>query len=198
MNTQLNQFPKTMGGHKEEVHLEALQSGDPRGFDEAYRAYHPVMLRVARRYSSPSVAEDVTQEAWLAAINAISSFEGRSSLKTWLCRIVVNKALSSWREHRREFPATPSLELLSESSPEFCSLGPPSHLSEPEMAVQRTRVRDQIRVEMKTMNRDHANALLLKGMSALTGSQVSDVLDISHGNLRVILHRARSELAALI
>ena len=53
-------------------------------------------------------------------------------------------------------------------------------------------------MEMKNMNRDHANAILLKGMSALTGSQVSDVLQISHGNLRVILHRARNELAALL
>ncbi|MBW4933146.1 RNA polymerase sigma factor [Marinobacter sp. F4206] len=198
MATVLNNLPKPEGSNLAGDLVEALQSGDPRAFDEAYRKYHPVMLRVAQRYTSAAVAEDATQEAWLAALGAISSFEGRSSLKTWLCRIVANKALNTYRENRREFPATPSLELLSESSPEYRSFGPPTHLSEPEMAVQRSRVRDRIRLEMKTMNRDHANALLLKGMSPLTGSQVSDVLAISHGNLRVILHRARSELVALL
>jgi RNA polymerase sigma-70 factor (ECF subfamily) len=66
------------------------------------------------------------------------------------------------------------------------------------LATQTAKVQERIRVEMKNMNRDHANAILLKGMSPLTGSQVSDLLEISHGNLRVILHRARNELAALL
>ena len=134
----------------------------------------------------------------MAAIVAIASFEGRSSLKTWLCRIVTNKAFNTYRENRREFPASPSLALLSDNALDNQFGGTAGHLSEPELATQTAKVQERIRVEMKNMNRDYANAILLKGMSALTGSQVSDVLHISHGNLRVILHRARNELAALL
>lgn len=178
--------------------IDGLQAGHPRAFDEAYRRYHPVMLRVAAKYTSAAVAEDVAQEAWMAAIGAIASFQGRSSLKTWLCRIVTNKAFNTYREHRKEFPATPHLALLSDHSPENRFDDASGHLTEPELAIQTSKVQERIRIEMKNMNRDHANAILLKGMSLLTGSQVSEVLDISHGNLRVILHRARNELAAFI
>lgn len=178
--------------------IDGLQAGHPRAFDEAYRRYHPAMLRVAAKYTSPAVAEDIAQEAWVAAIGAIASFEGRSSLKTWLCRIVTNKAFNTYREHRKEFPATPNLALLSDNAPENQFDDASGHLSEPELAVQTSKVQERIRIEMKKMNRDHANAIMLKGMSSLTGLQVSEVLEISHGNLRVILHRARNELAALL
>ncbi|MAI34875.1 MAG: RNA polymerase subunit sigma-24 [Rhodopirellula sp.] len=178
--------------------IDGLQAGHPKAFAEAYRRYHPAMLRAAAKYTSAAVAEDIAQEAWMAAIGAIGSFEGRSSLKTWLCRIVTNKAFNTYRENRKEFPATPSLALLSDSSQDNQFSGTAGYLSEPELATQTAKIQERIRVELKKMNRDHANAILLKGMSPMTGSQVSEVLEISHGNLRVILHRARNELAALL
>ena len=198
MDIQIKVTRKETAFEHEAGLIDGLQAGHPRAFDEAYRKYHPVMLRVAAKYTSAAVAEDIAQEAWMAAIVAIASFEGRSSLKTWLCRIVTNKAFNTYRENRREFPASPSLALLSDNSPDNQFGGTAGHLSEPELATQTAKVQERIRVEMKNMNRDYANAILLKGMSALTGSQVSDVLHISHGNLRVILHRARNELAALL
>ena len=198
MNIQPKNIRKLTAFEREADLIEGLQTGHRIAFDEADRKYHPVMLRVAAKYASTAVAEDIAQEAWMAAIGAIASFEGRSSLKTWLCRIVTNKAFNTYREKRKEFPATPSLALLSDNSPDNQFNGAAGHLSEPELATQTAKVQERIRVEMKNMNRDHANAILLKGMSPLTGSQVSDVLQISHGNLRVILHRARNELAALL
>ncbi len=198
MDIQIKVTRKETAFEHEAGLIDGLQAGHPRAFDEAYRKYHPVMLRVAAKYTSAAVAEDIAQEAWMAAIVAIASFEGRSSLKTWLCRIVTNKAFNTYRENRREFPASPSLALLSDNALDNQFGGTAGHLSEPELATQTAKVQERIRVEMKNMNRDYANAILLKGMSALTGSQVSDVLHISHGNLRVILHRARNELAALL
>ena len=198
MDIQIKVTRKETAFEHEAGLIDGLQAGHPRAFDEAYRRYHPVMLRVAAKYTSAAVAEDIAQEAWMAAIVAIASFEGRSSLKTWLCRIVTNKAFNTYRENRREFPASPSLALLSDNALDNQFGGTAGHLSEPELATQTAKVQERIRVEMKNMNRDYANAILLKGMSALTGSQVSDVLHISHGNLRVILHRARNELAALL
>lgn len=178
--------------------INGLQAGDPEAFAKAYRRYQSTMLRVATRHASAATAEDITHEAWIAAISAIASFEARSSLKTWLCRIVTNKAFSTYRANRKEFPAGPDLEQLSDRACASQHTGSSIYLSEPERATQASRVRERIRIEMKNMNRDHANAILLKGMSPLTGSQVSDVLEISHGNLRVILHRARNELTALL
>ena len=175
-----------------------LKRNEPGAFEEAYRKYYPVMLRVASRYTSPGVAEDIVQEAWMAAMGAFTSFEGRASLKTWLCRIVANLAFRTYRESGREFPATPSLELLSDGSIQNQFTGCAEHLSEPEMAVQTARVQERLRIQMDLMNRDHANAILLKGMSPLSGIQVSDLLEVSHANLRVILHRARNELTALL
>ncbi|MTJ00115.1 MAG: RNA polymerase sigma factor [Marinobacter adhaerens] len=198
MNIQPKNIRKAPAYEREADLIEGLQTAHPIAFDEAYRKYHPVMLRVAAKYTSTAVAEDIAQEAWLAAIGAIASFEGRSSLKTWLCRIVTNKAFNTYRENRREFPASPSLALLSDNSPDNQFRGTSEHLSEPELAVQTSRDRERIQIEMKNMNRDHAHAILLKGMTQLTGSQVSEVLQISHGNLRVILHRARNELAAVL
>ena len=198
MDIQIKVTRKETAFEHEAGLIDGLQAGHPKAFDEAYRRYHPVMLRVAAKYTSAAVAEDIAQEAWMAAIGAIASFEGRSSLKTWLCRIVTNKAFNTYREKRPEFPATPSLAMLSDQSAENQVACASLHLSEPELAVQTSRDRERIQIEMKNMNRDYANAILLKGMSALTGSQVSDVLQISHGNLRVILHRARNELAALL
>jgi RNA polymerase sigma-70 factor (ECF subfamily) len=198
MNIQPKNIQKVPAFGREADLIDGLQTGDPIAFDEAYRKYHPVMLRVAAKYTSAAVAEDIAQEAWMAAIGAIASFEGRSSLKTWLCRIVINKAFNTYREKRPEFPATPSLAMLSDHSAENQGVSASCHLSEPELAVQTSRARERIRIEMKNMNRDHAHAILLKGMTQLTGSQVSEVLQISHGNLRVILHRARNELAAVL
>jgi RNA polymerase sigma-70 factor (ECF subfamily) len=198
MNIQPKHIQKVPAFEREADLIEGLQTGHPIAFDEAYRKYHPVMLRVAAKYTSAAVAEDIAQEAWLAAIGAIASFEGRSSLKTWLCRIVTNKAFNTYREKRPEFPATPSLSMLSDQSVENQGASASCHLSEPELAVQTSRDRERIQIEMKNMNREHAHAILLKGMTQLTGSQVSEVLQISHGNLRVILHRARNELAAVL
>ena len=198
MNIQPKNIRKLTAFEREADLIEGLQTGHRIAFDEAYRKYHPVMLRVAAKYASTAVAEDIAQEAWMAAIGAIASFEGRSSLKTWLCRIVTNKAFNTYREKRKEFPATPSLAMLSDQSAENQGASASCHLSEPELAVQTSRDRERIQIEMKNMNREHAHAILLKGMTQLTGSQVSDILQISHGNLRVILHRARNELAAVL
>lgn len=198
MNIVLDKSPDEEVDASEAELVRGLRSGHRRAFEEAYRRYHPAMLRIARRYAWAAQAEDITQDAWLAAVDGFSSFEGRSSLKTWLCRIVINKALNSYRKGRWELPSSPSLTEIADHADEFHAWTPSNHLSEPEMAVHRQKVRERIRVGMKSMKTEYANALLLKGMSPLSGPQVSDVLAVSPGNLRVMLHRARNELAPLM
>src|SRR5439155_3369085 len=87
----------------EEMQLvEALRGGDERAFEELVRMYQAALLRVAQIYvSSRSVAEEVVQETWLAVLNGIDRFEGRSSLKTWIFRILANRAKTLAQRDRR-------------------------------------------------------------------------------------------------
>src|SRR6266545_521999 len=95
----------------EEMRLvEALREGDERAFEELIRMYQAALLRVAQIYvSSRSVAEEVVQETWLAVLGGIDRFEGRSSLKTWLFRILANRTRCPRRPSTRIASKTPSI-----------------------------------------------------------------------------------------
>src|SRR5918995_5063201 len=85
--------------------VEALRRGDEAAFEQLVRMHHASLLRVARLYvSSRSVAEEVVQETWLGVLKGIDRFEGRSSLRTWMMRIVVNIAISRGEREARSIP----------------------------------------------------------------------------------------------
>src|SRR5205085_12068553 len=85
--------------------VEALRAGDESAFRSLVRAYGPSMLRVARMYvSSRAVAEEVVQETWLAVLDGIGRFEGRSSLETWIFRILSTRAKTRAERGRRTVP----------------------------------------------------------------------------------------------
>src|SRR5438876_6511510 len=90
----------------EEMRLvEALRAGDERVFEQLVRMYQGTLLRVAQMYvSSRAVAEEVVQETWLAVLNGIDRFEGRSSLKTWIFRILANRAKTRAQRDSRTIP----------------------------------------------------------------------------------------------
>ena len=90
----------------EEMQLvEALRAGDERVFEQLVRMYQGTLLRVAQMYvSSRAVAEEVVQETWLAVLNGIDRFEGRSSLKTWIFRILANRAKTRGEREGRTIP----------------------------------------------------------------------------------------------
>src|SRR3954447_1213767 len=85
--------------------VAALRCGDEAVFGELIDRYQPALLSVATRYvGSRAVAEEVVQETWIGLLRGIGEFEGRSSLKTWLFRILVNTAMSRSRRERRCVP----------------------------------------------------------------------------------------------
>ena len=85
--------------------LEALRAGDEEAFAALVREYHPSLVRVARMYvSTQAVAEEVAQETWLAVLNGLDRFEGRSSLKTWIFRILTNIAKTRADRDGRTLP----------------------------------------------------------------------------------------------
>src|SRR5436190_10922688 len=85
--------------------VAALRAGDETAFVARVDRYHPSLVRLARMYvRTPSVAEEVVQETWLAVLNGIDRFEGRSSLKTWLFRILTNRAKTRGERESRSVP----------------------------------------------------------------------------------------------
>ena len=103
--------------------VDALRAGDEQAFAGLVDRYHGSMVRVARAYvATREAAEDVVQDAWLGVIRGLDSFEGRSSLKTWMFRIVINRAMTRGGRESRSVP--------------FSSLGPD------EPTVDSSRFRD--------------------------------------------------------
>ena len=94
--------------------LESLLGGDESAFTELVRRYHPTLVKVARYYvANAASAEDVAQDTWIAVLKGVEKFEGRSSFKTWLLRICVNRARTTGVKEHRSIPVDPN-----ESGPE--------------------------------------------------------------------------------
>lgn len=172
---------------------ERLKRGDRKAYARAYHDYHPAMVGIARQYVEHSLAEDAAQSAWVAALERMHQFEGRSTLKTWLCRITINMALTARRKHRKEI--TVSAVRWSALVDESHYSHPDDALSDPELALDTARTLHNVDAKMRRMNRAQANALYLRATSAIDGKQISESLALSHANMRVMLHRARNQLS---
>ena len=98
-----------MSGEREERKLvKALRAGDEAAFRRLIEMYHAMLVRVARMYvSTQAAAEEVAQETWLAVLEGIDRFEGRSSLKTWIFRILTNRAKTRGMRERSH-PSNPT------------------------------------------------------------------------------------------
>ena len=98
--------------------LLRLRSGDERAFVTLVERYHEPMLRLALSFvPSPAVAEEVVQDTWLAVLRGLEGFEGRSSLQTWVFRILVNRARTTGTQEHRSVPvADPSLPSIRRGS----------------------------------------------------------------------------------
>ena len=185
--------------------LAALREGDERAFEELVKRYHGPLVKIALMYVRDRVlAEEVVQETWLAALEGIDRFEGRSSLKTWLFRIATNRAKTRGvREGRQvaisalagpDEPEVPLERFLPPDDPRR-PLGwaaPPRAWPEERLISGETvqHVRDAI---AKLPPAQQA-VIGLRDIEGLSAGEVAAALDISAGNERVILHRARSRL----
>jgi RNA polymerase sigma-70 factor (ECF subfamily) len=178
--------------------LGRLRSGDEAAFVDLIRRHHPALVRLARSYvPSDAVAEEVAQETWLAALRGLPRFEGRSSVKTWLYRILLNQARTAGVREHRQIPVEDAQRAVEgwRFGPDGSWSHPPaSWVDEVEDRVRAEQMTKSLRVAVDRLPSAQRDVVTLRDMEGLTAAEVCDVLDLREGHQRVLLHRARSRL----
>ncbi|NNN03583.1 MAG: RNA polymerase sigma factor [Acidimicrobiaceae bacterium] len=181
--------------------VDRLLEGDERAFTDLVTRYHGTLVRVARYYvRTPASAEDVAQETWLAVLRSLSSFEQRSSFKTWLLRILVNRARSSGTREFRTVPVDPTSGSAVAASRFdeggfWCEPPVPFTDSVDDRLVNEPLVH-LVREAIAQLPEPQQAVITLRDVEGLSTSEVADLLELSDANVRVILHRARSRVRA--
>ena len=170
--------------------LERLRAGDEAAFMELVERYSGSMLRVARMYvPSAAVAEEVVQETWLGVLRGLDGFEGRSSLKTWIFRILVNRARTRGERERRTVPfATLAGQEASGAEPSV----------DPERSLQDAEALALVQREIDKLPEMQRLVITMRDVEGWSSQEVRHALEISETNQRVLLHRARSKVRAAL
>ena len=186
--------------------VAALRAGDEAAFATLIDRYYATMLRVARMYvATKEAAEDVVSETFLGVIRGIDRFEARSSLKTWLFRILVNRAKTRGEREARSRPFSSLGGELEADEPavdpdRFRTDGswatPPSRL--PEDEVLAAEAGQQLMAAIDALPPAQRTVITLRDLEGFSGPEVSSLLEISEANQRVLLHRARSKVRAAL
>ena len=188
--------------------VEQLRAGDETAFLMLVVQHQAAMLRVARMYvSSRAVAEEVVQEAWLGILKGLDRFEGRSSLRTWMYRIVANIAKTRAQRDSRSIPfsALEGADGGSGVDPEWfqgvAGAGPgrlarvPGRLArDPEERLAAHETLERIGRAIDDLPPMQAEVLRLRDVLGWSSEEVRNALDLSETNQRVLLHRARSRV----
>jgi RNA polymerase sigma-70 factor (ECF subfamily) len=192
----------TAAAMTEEQLLDALRGGDEQAFTHLVSRHHAAMLRVARNYvACGSVAEEVVQETWLGVVNGIHSFRGGSSLKTWIFRILINRAMSRGKREKRIVPFSslqPDMDSPTPTPDRFLADGhwatPPRPFEAPADRMALLEFRARLREALVHLPERQQIVVTLRDVEGLTSDEVCDLLHISAENQRVLLHRGRTRL----
>jgi RNA polymerase sigma-70 factor, ECF subfamily len=182
--------------------LARLRAGDEQAFMLLVSRYRTAMLRLAAAYvPSQAVAEEVVQDAWLGFLRGLNRFEGRSSVRTWLFRILVNRARTAGSRERRS-TAVADLTATVDSARFDASGGwasPPqpwTDLVEDRIVAQ--QMTDALAMAMGDLPDRQRAVVTLRDIDGLSSGEVCSVLEITEANQRVLLHRGRSRLRQLL
>jgi RNA polymerase sigma-70 factor (ECF subfamily) len=192
--------------------VAALREGDEQAFASLVQQHHAAMLNTAMHYvPSRAAAEEVVQETWIAVLKGIGQFEARSSLKTWIFRILINRAKTCWRREGRSVPfssmggpaddsAEPSVDPARFADAEHPTWPhhwrtPPRDWGEsPEEKLLSAEAQDYIRRAIDGLPDAQRGVITLRDIEGWAPEAVCETLMISEGNQRVLLHRARSKV----
>jgi RNA polymerase sigma-70 factor (ECF subfamily) len=177
----------------ESLFIKRLQAGDEEAFRLLVQQYHVSMIRLASVIvPDVAIAEDVVQETWLAAFKAIRHFEERSTIKTWLFSIVVNRAKTHLkRERRHTYRFVINLDAKEHAVSELMT----SHVDiQPETIAVTHEFQQIILQTIDLLQPNQQSVVRLRDLDGFSSIEVSKCLGISDGNQRVLLHRARKQM----
>lgn len=193
--------------------LLALRAGDQTAFAGVVTSWAPSMLRLARGHvSTDASAQEVLQETWLAVVQGLDGFQGRSALRTWVFRILVNIAKT---RGMRESRLTPVPAFADDHGPtvdpgrfrgpadawrrHWTPQGAPrAWRDDPEQGVLRGEIRDLLGDALELLPSRQRSVVLLRDVEGFTADEVSSALGVSQGNQRVLLHRGRAKIRAAL
>jgi RNA polymerase sigma-70 factor (ECF subfamily) len=190
--------------------VERARTGDDEAFATLVRRHGPGLLRLARMYvPTQAIAEDVVQETWLAVLRGLDRFEGRSAFKTWLFRILVNRAKTRGvREHRSipfasvgtgrggedgadEGPTVDPSRFAREGA---WTSAPRDWHDDPEESLRSSEALRIAREAIADLPERQRIVITMRDLDGLSSEDVRNVLDVSETNQRVLLHRARAKV----
>ena len=192
--------------------LEALRGGDEDAFRALVREYTPSLVRVARIYvSTQAAAEEVAQETWLGVLNGLPRFEGRSSLRTWIFRILTNIAKTRAKRDGRTLPFSALSEpgRVPEAAVDADRFLDPEHPrwpghwalkpeAWPEDALVAGETREKLAEAIEALPAAQRAVISLRDIEGWSSEEVRNALDLSETNQRVLLHRARSKVRSAL
>ena len=181
--------------------VRALQQRDEGAFASLLDRYYSPMLRLAWTYvRSRDEAEEVVQDTWLAVLAGIDRFERRSSLRTWIFRILVNRARSRAKREARSVPLSSlqrddghaegaSIDAVLALATPGATVG--SHPPPPDEALLATELRERIDAAIDVLPARQQEVITLRDVHGWSAGEVCSLLSISDANQRILLHRAR-------
>jgi RNA polymerase sigma-70 factor (ECF subfamily) len=194
----------------DEETLGALRRGDERVFVELVEQHQALMLRVASRYvRSRTVAEEVVQETWLGVLNGLERFEGRCSMKTWIFRILINRAISRAQREGRTVP----FSSLGDDGADEPAVDPDRFRPEgdrypggwkrfpdplPEQRLLERETLAMIDAAIAELPDRQQLVITMRDIEGWSAEEVCASLAISEANQRVLLHRARSKVRSCL
>ena len=175
-----------------------LRAGDQDAFATLVSRHHATMMRLASSLvSSRAVAEEVVQDTWVGVLRGIDSFAGRSTFRTWLLRILVNRATSTGMRERRSVAvgdAGPAVD-RARFDASGAWMSPPQHwVEDAEDRLLAEGLAEEIGAALDGLPVRQREVVMLRDVDGLSGQEVCEVLAISEANQRVLLHRGRSHL----
>src|SRR3954447_1130421 len=201
-----------LSAHEAEL-LGRLRTGDEAAFEELVAQHYRAMLSLALSFvRTRAIAEEVVQEAWLGVLKGSDRFQGRSSLRTWILRIVSNIAKT---KGVREARSVPFASLASDDEggaavdpdrfrgptdgfPGHWWAYPSDWRALPEQALHEQETLDAVTAAIDELPPAQRTVITMRDMVGCTPEEVCAALDVSDGNQRVLLHRARSRVRAAL
>jgi RNA polymerase sigma-70 factor (ECF subfamily) len=195
--------------------VAALRAGDEDAFARLLDRYDAPLRRFARSFvSSTATAEEVVQDTWLAVIEGIDRFEQRSSLKTWIYRILMNKARTRGVRDKRSVvfsavvsdmdgfgPTFPPDQFLPPDHPTWpghWATAPLAWESLPHQELEARETLERVRAAIDDLPTMHRLVITLRDLDGCSSTEVCALLDLTPANQRVVLHRARAKVRAAL